>query len=98
MFLDISKDTWKTYWYPTILIISILGGVIAIVLGFIGENHESEKAESEYKNKQDRYSSELERYNKLLLEINSEIFQKKERVKRFKILLEESKNHIFRSL
>jgi len=98
IFLNISIETWRTYWVPTIVGISIVGGLVIIILGFkinaqvINEDKEKEKIRIE------EYKVELEKYKKLVASVLSEEFQNKEKQKRIRKIFSDNKKEIFRCL
>lgn len=98
IFFDIKPETWKKYWYPTILTISIIGGLITIILGFKGNDIEEEKHKENYNNQNKIYLKNLEDYNKLYSIVMSDKYQHNERQKRKKVIFEENRKAIFKNL
>lgn len=98
IFFDIKPETWKSYWFPTILTISILIGISTIFAGFKGNNIEMKKSEEEYKKNYPIYLQNLKKYNDLVSNVNSEKFQYRERQKRKTLIFENNRKQIFNNL
>ena len=98
IFFDIKPETWKSYWFPTILTISILFGILTIFVGFKGNDIEMKKSEVEYQKKYSIYLENLKKYNDLVSNVNSEKFQYRERHNRKTKIFENIRKQIFYNL
>jgi hypothetical protein len=98
IFLDIKPETWKSYWFPTILTISIVVGILTIFTGFKGNEIEIKKSEDEYQKNYPIYLENLKKYKDLVSNVNSEKFQYKERLKRKTKIFENIRKQIFNNL
>ncbi len=61
IFLDVSTETWKAYWFPTIVGISIVGSLVIIILSFKGIEQERKVSVENEKLQFEKYQSELEK-------------------------------------
>lgn len=96
--LDISENTYKTYWFPIIIVITIIVVVIMIYLGNKGEEFDNKKNYEEYKKNFQIYIENLKKYNELVSKVNTDKFQLIERHKRKIIIFEDNRKQIFKNL
>lgn len=97
-FIPVSSENWKAYWYPSILGSGIIGGILVIVLSLKEKKNERERKRTQDEENYKHYSSELEKYNKLVKGVLSNEFQEKEKEKRCLEDSESNRKSIFKSL
>lgn len=96
--LNISENAYKSYWFPIIILVTIVIWITFIYLGNKGAEIEDEKNSEEYKKKYQIYLENLKKHNELVGSVNSEKFQYRERHKRKTIIFENNRKQIFNNL
>jgi len=96
--INVSTETWKAYWYPTILSLGIIGGITTIILGFRDKEKGRKRQEQLNRTNCEKYLIELEKYNNLLKSVLSIEFQNREKIRRCLKDTKNNKKSIFKSL
>lgn len=95
---NVSGENWKTYWFPTILVIGIIVGILITVLVLLGKTKEVQIKKTENVENYKKYLSELEKYKNLQKSVSSNDFQARQKQKNCIYQSEINRKSIFKAL
>jgi hypothetical protein len=95
--LGVSNSLWVNIILPIILIISTAGGLFTFFETIKNSKNERERNKKVHADNLEKYNYNLDKYNTLLLEISSDAFQQKERMKKLSSKLNIIMDKLFRN-